>query len=52
MVSIVDKMRENRLKWFGHAMRREETEVVRAVMKINVEEEDKIRDGRIQLRMI
>lgn len=24
IVSIVDNMRENRLKWFGHVMKREE----------------------------
>jgi hypothetical protein len=33
----VDKARENRLRWFRH-MRREETKVVRVVMKINVKE--------------
>jgi hypothetical protein len=37
VATIVDKMRENRLRWFGHLMRRQETKVVRAVMKINVE---------------
>ena len=35
---IGDKMRENRLRWFGHVMRREESEVVRTVMNMNVEE--------------
>jgi hypothetical protein len=34
---IVDKMRENRLRWFGHMMRREETKAVKVVMKIIVE---------------
>jgi len=29
-------MRENRLRWFGHVMRREKTKAVRVVMKINV----------------
>jgi hypothetical protein len=29
MVSIVEKMRENRLKWFWHVMRREKTNAVR-----------------------
>lgn len=33
---IVDKMKTNRLKWFWHVMRKEETEAVRAVIKINV----------------
>jgi hypothetical protein len=36
VASIMNKMRENRLRWFGHAMRRE--------MKINVE--GKIGKGR------
>jgi hypothetical protein len=30
-------MKENRLRLFGHVMRREETKAVRVVMKINVE---------------
>jgi hypothetical protein len=34
---IGDKMRENRLRWFGHVMRREESEAVRMVMNMNVE---------------
>jgi hypothetical protein len=29
VVSIVNKMRENRLRWFGHVMRREETNTVK-----------------------
>jgi len=33
VISIVDKMRENRLKWFGHILRREKTETVRLVKK-------------------
>ena len=37
VASIVDKMRENRLRWLGHVMRREETSAVRVVMKMNVE---------------
>jgi len=28
---------KNRLKWFGHVMRREYSEVVRTVMKLGVE---------------
>jgi len=35
--SIVDKMREKRLRWFEHVMRREETKALKVVMKINVE---------------
>ncbi|KAL4082969.1 hypothetical protein QTP88_023973 [Uroleucon formosanum] len=37
VASIVNKMRENRLKWLGHVMRREETGAVRVVMKMNIE---------------
>jgi len=29
-------MRENRLRWFGHIMKREETKAVRVVMKMNI----------------
>lgn len=37
MISIVDKMREDRPKWFGYIMRREKLETIRTVMEINVE---------------
>jgi hypothetical protein len=37
VVLIVNKIRENRLRWFGHVMRREETKAVKVVMKMNVE---------------
>jgi len=30
-------MRENRFKWFGRVMRREDLEAVRTVMKLSVE---------------
>jgi len=33
VASIEDKMKENRIKWFGDVMRREKTKAVRAVMK-------------------
>jgi len=34
----VNKIREEkRLRWFGRVMRREETETVRVVMRMNVE---------------
>jgi hypothetical protein len=33
----MDKMRENRLRWFGYVMRCEETKAVSVVMKMNVE---------------
>jgi len=36
---IADKIRGNRLRWFGHVMWRKETKAVRVVMKINVEGE-------------
>jgi hypothetical protein len=36
VASVVDKMRENRLRWFGHVMRQEETNAIRVAMKINV----------------
>jgi len=37
VTSIVVKIKENRLRWFGHVMRREETKAVKVVMKMNVE---------------
>ncbi|XP_050548275.1 uncharacterized protein LOC126909909, partial [Daktulosphaira vitifoliae] len=37
VVLTVDKMRENRLRWFGHVMRKEESETIRTVIEINVE---------------
>lgn len=37
VISIVDKVRENRLRWFGHVMRRENSKAVRMVMEMNVE---------------
>ena len=36
VASIVDKMRENRLRWLGHVLRREETEAVRLVREMHV----------------
>jgi len=33
----LDKLRENRLKWFSHVIRREESEAVRTVMEMNIE---------------
>jgi hypothetical protein len=30
-------MRENRLRWFGYVMRREEIKAVRVIIKINIE---------------
>jgi len=37
VVSIIDKMRENRLRWFGYVMRREDSEAVRIVMGLSIE---------------
>jgi len=34
----MDKMTENRLRWFGHVIRRKDLEVVRTVLELNVEE--------------
>jgi hypothetical protein len=31
-------MKENRQRWFGHMVKREETKAVRVIMKMNVEE--------------
>jgi len=36
-VDRVIKMKESRLRWFGHVMRREHSNDVRTVMEINVE---------------
>jgi hypothetical protein len=37
VILIVNKMRENRLRWFGNMMRQMETITVKVVMKMNVE---------------
>ena len=36
VASIVDKLRENRLRWLGHVLRREETEAVKLVREKHV----------------
>jgi len=33
----VDRMKENRLRWFGHVMKRDYFEVIRSVEKMNIE---------------
>jgi nonsense-mediated mRNA decay protein 3 len=38
VASILDKMRDNRLRWFGHVMRREETNAVKVIMKMKGKE--------------
>jgi len=37
VASLVDNMTENRLRWFGCVIRRENLEAVRTVMAMNVE---------------
>jgi len=37
---MVVKMREIKLRWFGYVIRREETEVVRMIMKMTLKEEE------------
>jgi hypothetical protein len=37
IASIVDKMRENRLRWFGHIMRRVKIKAIKVIMKMNIE---------------
>jgi hypothetical protein len=49
VVSIVNKMRE-KYKWFMHVMRQEETNVVKVVMKMNIEA--KRRRGRLKKRWL
>jgi len=56
VASIVKKIRENRLRWFGSMMSREKTKAVRVVMRMNVERrkgrgKPKI-EGWIRLRVI
>lgn len=48
MVPILDKIRENMLKWFSHVMHRGDSEVVRVVIKMKVEE----KRGRKRLKKI
>lgn len=43
----MDKMRENGLTWFGHIMKRKESQAVRIVMKINVRVEKNTEKERI-----
>jgi len=37
VASIMDKLRENKLRLFGHVMRRKDLEAVRSVMELSVE---------------
>ena len=36
VADIKEKMRENRLRWFGHVVRRDEDHIVRKVMSMNL----------------
>lgn len=38
VASIVSKMRENRLRWFGHIMKRDDSEPVGVVIEMNVDD--------------
>lgn len=40
MVSIVGKMRKNRLRWFKHFMKKEDIEWVRVIMQIDVDKSE------------
>jgi len=44
VASFMDKMRENKLRWFGHVMRREDSGAVRTVMELSVK--GRIKRGR------
>lgn len=37
MVQVVQILRKNRLSWYGHVMRREETHLMKKAMDMNVE---------------
>ena len=37
VLSIAEKVREARLRWCGHVMRRSEEESIRSIMKLNIE---------------
>jgi hypothetical protein len=50
VAEIMEKMRENRLRCFGHLIRREETIAVKVVMKMNVK--GKKRRGRSKKRWL
>lgn len=47
VASIMEKMRKNRLEWFGHVMRRDISEAVKTIMKMNIKE--RRRRGRITI---
>jgi len=41
IAGIVDILGESRFRWFSYVMRREDSEVVRTVMEMNIEERRK-----------
>lgn len=47
VASIENKTRENRLKWFRCVLRREKTNTVKVVMKMNVERKRERRPKKI-----
>ena len=50
MLSIVQFINKNKLRWFGHVMRREEDSTLRVVMKLNMKR--KRPRGRPRLRWL
>jgi hypothetical protein len=43
VASIVDKMKVNKLRWFGHVMRLEKTKAIRVSMQMNAKEKRRSR---------
>lgn len=39
--SILDKVRENRLRWFGHVLKREKSKAIGTIMEMNVKRKKK-----------
>jgi len=44
VASVVNRMRKNGLRWFGHVMRQKETNAIKVVMKINVKRKKRKRE--------
>lgn len=38
VTSFIDKMRENKLRWFGHVMRKNKSEAVKSIIRMNAKE--------------
>jgi hypothetical protein len=47
VVDIAEKVREARLRWYGHIIKRDEGELVREIMELGITEggKDRITDG-------